>query len=394
MFTRRELRNLAVVATLTLLLWFGFLVLLVSADGPLASPPASGTRDCVPDLMAAIGSGQGGSASFELTELDESGAALVVCALEPVVGAEQLPLLRTRIDGFPPNYVLMVAWRTETEQAATFTRLQVPRGRAQTYFLPHAPGWSGNVIELALYLYPQEPAGVPVALDRPLSISQVALIPDRRLARLDALRTAWAGADPWNHRSLNTLGVHLGLLEHHRLNVALLGLWVLGLPGVAWVLRGGGRRHLLHGALAWALMIGLIAHVHWLDSLAWQTQATSRIFGDLSASERQYRQYDGELARLADQVRKAVGPESQRRIQVGGPDQVSRLRTAYHLRPLNVYPELAAPGRLVAGDLIVLVDDPEGLEQARRGWLGKGPERHRVRVSLESARGALVEVLE
>ncbi|MEM9300843.1 MAG: hypothetical protein AAGE01_01960 [Pseudomonadota bacterium] len=376
----------------TLLL--GAAVLLVVVLGLRLGPAAEteGVVDvsCVPGLVPASGQGRTLPEGFVLDALSPGAEALLLCTFGAPVDAATHPVLRVRLDDFPPNYVLLVGWRGDSEENSALARLQVPRGTTQTYYLPSNPSWRGDLRELALYLYPQAPAGTALSLDQPVTVRELRLEPDSPAARRQALGTSWSGVDPWNYRSLHSLGRHVDLLETVPLTPVLVGLWAVGGVLFALLFPCRGWRPLVARLAVLAIPLALVSQLHWLSSFGWQRAATAEIFGDTPPAERRLRLYDADLARLAARVREETSADQ--RIFVRAGDELTRFRLTWFLRPRNVLPQIPEPVWLQTGDRILLHDDAAGVSRALAGRFPRRADAVRVEILWQEGATALLAV--
>lgn len=353
----RRVAKLSLTVTLTLAGVIVSLLVLARSLGPVQSASErSPLAPCREGGRVADGAGAATGDGVVLEALSAASEAFVVCPLGEPIEARRWPILTLRIEDFPPNHMLLLGWRRPHDTEAAFTRLQAPGFRRHSYYLPTHPAWRGRIEELALYIAPQAPAGAPVELDRPLTIHRFALHPDGLVARIRAFGTSWFSPDPWTHRSLHTLGKHPDVLELPRRTPFLLLAWAIGLVAAVIVFRVRDRLALLRVAALAALPWACVAHGHWLASFAWQRSATHALFGGLTPLERRYRQYDGELAALADRLKALIRPEDRLFLDVG--DELTRYRLAWFLRPRNLYERLPGLAALRPGDLILRYEDP------------------------------------
>ena len=382
----------------------GAMVLVMAAAWTMAPRGVATQRPAVTVAPASavlvMGEGAASANGLRLDRFSPVGEAFVVWQLDPLTASE-LPVLRYRIEGLPLNHVLMLAWRTADGEEAHYVRLQTPDGTLQHELLARYPAWRGEIVELALYMYPHPQTTAPAPFNGAVTVRHLSLQPDTLWHRLRVLASHWLAADPWNMMAISSLGIYSDLSEPVRLLPVVAALSALA--WLAWSLATGSRtlRDWVGRGLVVALVATLALQLLSLRNLALQRAATAAVFGELPQKEWSTQLFDAPLVAMIDQVRQQLPPPGRARIFTASDDRFFRLRMAWHLRPHNVLSGLPGAdlrGRSAVrfirpGDYIVAWRRADLVQQAERGRVAIAGQQVAVRLLFRQDDGGLFEVM-
>ena len=300
------------------------------------------------------------------------GSALTVGALENreavfayhgSVQADDVGLVRLALSGVPPDFRTELYWST-AEAPERFFQLPLTRGKrnATWHRLAGRDGWNGRIVELGVVVY--DPTGT--RLDAPLRLESMQLLPVSRKALARLTWQQWTTFSPWTQSAMNNYPGVPQAAAIHPLPIA--AAWLLGSLLVVLALARStrwGRGRLTAALMTVALVPWLAMDGLWQTRLADQVELTQARFGGLSPSAKKSRELDSDLRLQSRQVLAELEPLRGKRLFLvhdSRGHQYFRLRTQYHLLPLNVYNfgrALPDPADVRNGDYLLILDGSE-----------------------------------
>ena len=377
----------ALLAFIGCAIWIAF---LTAQHGPGTPQNVTSAKTVVLDRWQLLRGTPALDGSPGIAELDPSGEFF---AVNPTAfDADSRPVISLKANGYPLNYVLMLAWKQEHSDEAFFTRLQVPNGSRQDYLMLRHPGWSGTLSELVLYGYPQPQTSPPVSLKTPIEFEYFRSGPDSWTARGLALWTGWTAPDPWAMLSVSSLGRYPDLEEGIGL-VPVIAVMVL-ITCLSIFLVGGLRGQTLGRSVVSVVVVGTIL-LQWqfTRSLWAQAMETRSQLAHLTPAERQRFQFDQDLVDLVASVKSNIGRDD--RVHIVTDDRFFNLRAAWHLRPANVstfFLRGKAQGVFKPGDLLFIYRRPDLAQGITRRTVTFGDVRWQIQPLSVQSEGALLRL--
>lgn len=313
---------------------------------------------------------------FSGYRLNPGGEALVVGRPKPF-RAVDLPRLRLKIDHLPLNYVLMFAWTAKGAEAPHFVRLQPATGRYQTYLLSRFDQWQGEIVEIALYVHPQQQSSPPQILEAPLRIEELTFSADTLSGRLAAMITGWFAPDPWEMLSISSLGALTDLEEGSRFLPFVAAAAAIAIAIFGLALGANSLRAWVRISAPVVLLTTLVMTAQFLWGLSQQQAATDRLYQGLDHDERQALLFDADLVEIVREIEPLLPAAGTGRIFIGADDRFFQLRAAWHLRPHNVITRMpgqqsSVPDSVVPGDFVFFYRRPDLQAAGREGQVSTG----------------------
>ena len=308
--------------------------------------------------------------------LNAGGEALVVGRPKPFQAVD-LPRLRLKIDHLPLNYVLMFAWTVKGAEAPNFVRMQPATGRFQTYLLSRFDQWQGEIVEVALYVHPQQQSSPPQVLEAPLRIEELTFTTDTLAGRLAAMTTGWLAPDPWEMLSISSLGALTDLEEGSRFLPFVAGAAGIAIAIFGLALGANNLRAWVRVSAPVVLATTLLLTTRFVWGLSQQQVATDRLYQGLDHDQRQSLLFDADLVEIVREIEPLLPEAGTGRIFIGADDRFFQLRAAWHLRPHNVITRMpgqqsSVPDSVLPGDFVFFYRRPDLQAAGREGQVSTG----------------------
>lgn len=360
--------------------WCVLLAIVAWRHGPAMSEKPAVDPVVVDEWMPVIaGELADGATGFQL---NDAGEVLLVARPVPF-DAAALPLLELSVQNLPLNYVVMFAWTIKGAPEPHFRRLQPALGTPQRYLLSRFEQWQGEVVEIALYMHPQQQSSPPQVLAEPLRIETTVFAPDSLTGRVSAVLTEWAAPDPWEMMSISSLGALRDLDEESRLLPFAAGCTLIAILCFGVAASARTPRQWIRVAAPSLLVATVIMTLLFVRSLHIQRQATDSLYATLSPDQQQARQFDAAVYEIVRELEPTLPKPGTARIFIGADDRFFQLRTAWYLRPHNVITRMpgqnaSVPESVEAGDYILFVRRPDLQVAGKQGIVSTGDDAIRV----------------
>ncbi|MBS0567858.1 MAG: hypothetical protein JSS59_10705 [Proteobacteria bacterium] len=337
-----------------------------AADVPWSAPWTAAARLSVSPREFHV---QFGEASTEpqgllVRAFDSNGMGLQTESLARV-RAEQYPILRYRIVGFPHTLELALVFRrSDSPQDVQTISLPTPGKGEIAVDLSRFAEWRGEITELGFAQYAGGQLVPPsvAAVFKPFRIEQVQLQSSSWSDVLPRLRSDWFGYRPWALYSISALGPQIATSSPSWMQpVLVLGV---GLSlAVSWIALRWPRRRLARVAIVAAAIVWLLLDLRWLDDLLAKHAVTEEVYAGRPWAERVALQPDEATLAATRQIAGIAAEMHAGRVLVHADSPYTMLRMIYFLLPLNVAPlQLAlseAPATPLPRDALIAVFDSE-----------------------------------
>ncbi|TVQ35794.1 MAG: hypothetical protein EA370_08985 [Wenzhouxiangella sp.] len=298
--------------------------------------------------------------SVGIREFDRGEAVL---GSDAFFDASNLSTVRLDLAGVHPDSQVALLWQTLSPSAEVHL-VELHRGAAEVTWhrLDLEPDWDGQIAQVAIGVYGLHSV-------EPIRLRSLDFQPPTREILARFLWQDWRLFQPWRQGSANH---YSGTPAETPLRpVTVMIIWlvtalVLLMIFIHW--RRLAAAVWMPSALVVVLVPWLVLDGLWQARLSDQVASTRARFGGLDQAGKRGMEDDALLQAQAREVLDHLEPLRGQRLFIlreSMRHEFNRLRLQYHLLPLNVYNfghQLPEPGHARAGDYVLLLDDPGGVE--------------------------------
>jgi len=340
--------------------WFG--------GGEPQSFPAS-------SLVMAAGQARLDGSNLIVFRPDSKNTAIVVLGT-PRLRTLDYGLVSFNVDGMPDDADVTLFWRNDLAPNKMFTRpVTVAGGRIQDAMVAGDSNWLGRISALGLIIHS------PLA--NPVTIRRVELSPASASTVLLERWRDWTERESWTGISLfRVIGGRAGM----NLPLTLLSAIACLVACMCyWAIRR--LRKWVFSALTLAAIIATgwaVVDLRWQWNIVANAGTSLAKFGGNDLSGKRLASVDGDLERLAVEVRPLIPREA--RVFIVAIDPVAAGRLAYMLLPARVHYDISTnalpmPQQLKSGDLLLIHRKP-GVRYSPERKEFLWDDRYRVNVEI------------